>query len=124
MMMSVAKKIGRATWLAAPTARFWVSSSSGMRSRRRSSASVTTMAPSTMTPKSMAPSENRFAGMWNRVISTKTVASATGMVAATISDTRALPRNRNRITHTRTTPSAMVWPTFSTVAWTRLSRSM
>ena len=123
-MMRVANTMGWATCWAVVTARSGGISSRGRRSRTRSMASATTMAPSTMTPKSMAPSENRLAGIPIRLIRMNTTARATGMVAATITATGALPRNRMRMMQTSTTPSMMVCATLSTVAWTRLSRSI
>ena len=63
MMISVAKKIGRATWLVADLTSSSVNASFGLASRRRRMFSVTTIAPSTITPKSSAPSDSMLADM-------------------------------------------------------------
>ncbi len=54
-------------------------SSCGRASRRRRIASDMTMAPSTMMPKSMAPSDRRLAGISVRCMAMKTATSASGM---------------------------------------------
>ena len=55
--------------------------------------------PSTMMPKSIAPSESRLAGMLVRCIRMKAISSDSGMVMATMSAPRTLPRNRISTTH-------------------------
>ena len=82
MMIAVAKKIGRATWRAASRASASVSGSFGFASRRRKIASVITMAPSTMMPKSMAPSDSRLAEIPVWFIRMKATTIANGMVTA------------------------------------------
>src|SRR3981081_2990726 len=62
MIMSVAKKIGLTTCLRVCTTSLSSSARPGSASRRRISASVTTIAPSTMAPKSIAPGARGFGG--------------------------------------------------------------
>ena len=123
-MIRLAKKIGRVTCRVAALASSSLSTSLGRASRRRSTDSVTTMAPSTRMPKSIAPSDSRFADTCVRLSSENTDTRASGMVTATTSALRGLPRNRIRIRKTRPMPSRIVCPTLCTVARTRLSRSM
>ncbi len=123
-MTRVAKKIGRMTWPAADATSSVLSTVVGFASRRRRIASVTTIAPSTMTPKSIAPSENRFAGIFVACIKMNTVTSDSGIVTATTRALRGLPRNRINTMQTRPTPSITVCETLLTVACTRSSRSM
>ncbi len=123
-MISVAKKIGRATWPVVSSTSSASSARSGFSSRRRSIASVTTIAPSTMMPKSIAPSENRLAGMCSRFIAMNTATSASGIAVAATNALRGLPRNRISTMQTRPTPSSTVCVTFSTVSFTSWSRSM
>ena len=59
--------------------------------------STMTTAPSTTMPKSSAPSESRLAGMWRSRDRWRRRAERTGMVRATMSAPRTLPRNRNRM---------------------------
>ena len=63
MMIRVAKKIGRATWLVADLTSSSVNGSVGFDSRLRNMFSATTIAPSTMMPKSRAPSDSMLADM-------------------------------------------------------------
>ena len=109
-MIRVAKKIGRATWLVADLTSSSVNSSVGFASRRRRMFSVTTIAPSTITPKSSAPSDSMLADIWAAFIRTKMETTASGMVTATTSALRGLPRNSIRTTITRPMPSSTVWP--------------
>src|SRR5215831_17454086 len=97
MMIRVAKKIGRATWPVADLTSSSVNSSVGFDSRRRRMFSVTTIAPSTITPKSSAPSDSMLADMWAAFIRTKMETTASGMVTATTSALRGLPRNSIRL---------------------------
>ncbi len=84
MMMAMAKNIGRATCVAASRASSSLSGSVGFSSRMRRMFSSMTMAPSTMMPKSMAPSDSRFAGMSVKCIKMNAMSSAIGIVMATI----------------------------------------
>ena len=79
-MMRLAKNIGRVTCTAAALTSLSLSSSVGMASRRRRIASVTTIAPSTRMPKSIAPSDSRLADTCVRLSSENTATSASGMV--------------------------------------------
>ena len=56
--------------------------------------STTMTAPSTMMPKSMAPSESRLAGMPRNRRPMKVASSDSGMITATMPAARRLPRNR------------------------------
>ena len=67
--------------------------------------STMTTAPSTTIPKSSAPSESRFAGMWLTLSQMEANSRENGMVSATISAARILPRNNNRTMVTSTIPS-------------------
>ncbi len=91
---------------------------SGLASRRRRIASVITMAPSTMMPKSMAPSDSRLAGILVWYIRMNATTIANGMVMPTISALRGLPRNRMSTISTRPMPSKTVCETLSMVAST------
>ena len=115
MMIAVAKKIGRATWRAASRTSDSVSGSFGFASRRRRIASVITIAPSTMMPKSIAPSESRLTEIfvWNIKMNATTIAN--GMVMPTISALRGLPRKRMSTMSTSPMPENTVRPTLSMV---------
>ena len=82
----------------------------GSASRLRRIASVTTIAPSTMMPKSIAPSESRLAGMFVRCIrmNTATRAKRDGHPRRS-ARMRGLPRNRMSTMQTRPMPSMTVW---------------
>ena len=56
-------------------------------------------------PKSIAPSENRLAGIFVKFIAIKTTTRAKGMVTAAIKALRGLPRNRISTIHTSPMPS-------------------
>ena len=94
-------------------------------SNRRKIFSITTTAESTMMPKSMAPSEIRFAGMWRRSSSAKAPSSATGTASATTSAERQLPRPRNKISTSNTSamPSITLCRTVCKVRSMRAVRS-
>ena len=124
MMIKVAKKIGRATWAVAVCTSSAVNPSVGFASRRRRMFSVTTMAPSTMMPKSMAPSDSMLADILVRLIRMNAITMASGMVTATTSALRELPRNMISTMQTRPMPSSTVWATLLMVACTRFSRSI
>src|SRR5215831_12412823 len=68
MMIAIEKKTGRCTsCAAAPICCATVDRSLSRRESIRTMFSVMTMAPSTIMPKSSAPSDRRFAGMWRRL---------------------------------------------------------
>ena len=85
--------------------------------------SIITMAPSTSMPKSTAPNESRFAGIPVSFISTKATSNAMGMVMATTSDPRKLPKNIINTTITSNMPISRVCETVLSVSPTRLVRS-
>src|SRR2546428_631426 len=92
MMIMTAKVSGRATSRAACCTSRTTRGPVTLRSLRwRRMFSVMMTAPSTMIPKSMAPSESRLAGMPRRSMNTKAKSSESGIVSATMSaDRRAL----------------------------------
>ena len=86
--------------------------------------STITTAPSTTMPKSSAPSDSRLAGMPFRFRQVAANSSENGMVSATMSAPRTLPRNRNRMITTRMMPSVRLCSTVWVVKCTRSLRSM
>ena len=94
------------------------SSGRGRRARAltwRSTFSTITTEPSTSIPKSSAPSERRFAGTWVASRRIEAKRSANGIVAATISALRTLPRNKKSTPVTSSIPSARLWSTVCVV---------
>ena len=85
--------------------------------------SIITTDPSTSMPKSNAPSESRFAGMWLRSRQIAANISPNGIVSDTIIAPRTLPRKRNRMIATRIIPSVRFRSTVFTVYFTRSERS-
>ena len=85
--------------------------------------STMTTAPSTTIPKSRAPRESRFAGIWRRSKSIEANSNEKGIVAATISALRTLPRKKNRITATKIIPSVKLCITVWVVNATKSPRS-
>ena len=123
-MMIVEKKIGRPTCRAARTmvtwggrrcAVWWLSC--------RKIASTMISAASTMIPKSMAPSEMRFADSPTATIIKNVNRRAKGTVKATIRAARIFPRKTNRIRNTRIMPPARISRTVLIVTWIRSVRS-
>ena len=97
MMISIEKSVGRPTCTVAS----WITAAIDCRSRgpewwesRRKIFSTTITAPSTMMPKSIAPSDRRLAGMPRSLSPTNVLRSESGMMSATIPAERKLPRNR------------------------------
>ena len=81
--------------------------------------STTITAPSTMMPKSMAPSESKLAGI-PLIFSPMNVASSdSGITTATIAAGRNRPRNRNSTSR----PAARLPPRFLNTVWSVLSMS-
>ena len=70
-----------------------------------------TTEPSTTMPKSSAPSDSRLAGICRRSSRMDANSSENGMVAATISALRTLPRNTNSTMVTSSMPSARLCST-------------
>ena len=85
---------------------------------------MTTIAPSTMMPKSIAPSDSKFAGMLVKRIKINAIRIDSGMVVATISELRGLPKNSISTKITRPMPSTMVCETVFKVVFTSSVRSM
>ncbi len=88
---------------------------SSLRARWRTMFSTITTAPSTTMPKSSAPSESRLAGICLRSRQVAAKSSEKGMVSATISAPRTLPRKRNRMMATRIMPSVKLCSTVCVV---------
>ncbi len=123
MTMILAKKIGRATLVVATMASLSLIGCVGFSSRRRRIDSITTMAPSTMMPKSIAPSDSRLAGMCDSRMAMKAISRDRGITVATISALRGLPRKRIKTRMTRPMPSIMVRDTVASVVRTSSVRS-
>ncbi len=70
-------------------------------------------APSTMIPKSIAPSDNKLAGMPVSRMRIKANKSANGIVSATTNADRMLPRKKIKMITTMETPANKVSPTVS-----------
>ena len=84
--------------------------------------SAMTTAPSTMMPKSMAPTDSSPMGMPATYISIKATSRAKGMVIATRAAMAGRPRNNNSTSTTRVMPSSTLCPTVCSVLCTRNSR--
>ena len=67
--------------------------------------SRTMTAPSTMMPKSIAPSDSRLAGMPIQVRPMKVARSASGIVTATMNAARTFPKNNQSTNETSSAPS-------------------
>ena len=111
MMISIEKSVGRPTSTAASrmmcfllassrSGCLWVASESFL-----NTFSTTITAPSTMMPKSIAPSDSRLAGTPIHVSPMKVASSASGIVTATMAAARRLPRNSHSTTDTSSAPS-------------------
>ena len=74
--------------------------------KRRNTFSTTMTAPSTMIPKSIAPSERRLAGIPRSVRPMNVASSERGMITATIAAARTLPRNKSSTAPTSMAPSS------------------
>ena len=123
MMMSTANVSGRAT----STAACWTSRTTrcptGLRSARwRMMFSAMMTAPSTMMPKSIAPSESRLEGTPRRSMNTKANSSDSGIVSATMKAARTFHRKSESSTTTSAAPSIRFRRTVVTVRFTRTSR--
>ena len=124
MIISVENRIGRATSVARRTTPSLESSTSGRLSRPLRIVSIITIAPSTSIPKSIAPSDSRLAGISVIFIRIKAINSDNGIVTATSSAPRQLPRNRINTSTTSSIPSNSVCDTVCSVVLTRSVRSM
>ena len=78
---------------------------------------------STMMPRSMAPTDSRLADSPRSTVMMTARNSATGMVAATISAQRRLPRNTHWIRKISAMPNSRLCSTVLTVMATRSPRS-
>ena len=96
MMMTMENPVGRPTSVTASrmTRTRVLTSLISAAPRRRKMFSMTITAPSTMMPKSIAPSDSRLAGIFITVSPRKVPSRASGMMIETIAAARALPRNR------------------------------
>ena len=109
MMISIEKNVGRPTCRAAASIRpFTLTGSLACFSSAilRNTFSTTITAPSTMIPKSIAPSDSRFAGIPLMVSPMNVAISESGISAATMVAERRFPRNRNSTSITSRAPSA------------------
>ena len=85
--------------------------------------STITTAPSTIIPKSIAPIDSRFAGMFAQSRQMNENSSANGMVTATMSAVRTLNRKRPSTTSTSTMPRTRFRSTVRVVSWMSCVRS-
>ena len=120
MMMMVEKKIGRATSAAISPIDFSCNTSRGLSSRFLRMVSIMTIAPSTIIPKSIAPNDSRFAGIFVKCIKINAISNAIGIVIATNNAPFQLPRKIIRTMITNVIPSSNVWETVFSVVVTRL----
>ena len=109
MMMPVEKIIARCTSLVALM--IASSSFSAPSSRCRMMFSITITAASTITPKSIAPSEIRLAGTWKCSMLMNDTHSASGITAATTAAARKLPKKTNNTASTSEIPTTSVCST-------------
>ena len=126
MIISTEKKTGRSTSNAAASTTLrmlWCERSRSAAPRRWAMFSAMITAPSTMIPKSIAPTDNRPMGILAKYISTSAIRSAKGMVSATSAAIDGRPRNNNSTSTTSVIPSNTLWPTVCSVASTRNERS-
>lgn len=91
--------------------------------RRCRMCSTITSEPSTIMPKSMAPSESRFAGIPARYMQTNANSGDKGIVGAVRNAAFALPRKNSKTSVTTTRPSASVKDTVRKVLSTSSVRS-
>ena len=132
MMIAAAKKMALFTWLeaSAMTASFAPISCFGVRglklvasARLRKMFSTMMTVASTIRPKSMAPTDRRFADSPRSVMIRMAKNRAKGMVAATITALRRLPRNTHCTRKISTMPKIMLCSTVWVVTWIRSDRS-
>ena len=123
IMTMVEKRIGRPTSLARCAMLFSSRYCLGLSSRFLRIVSSITIAPSTIIPKSIAPSDRRLAGISVRCIRIKAISNDTGIVIDTNNAPRQLPRNRISTRNTKAIPISKVWDTVLKVVSTKLVRS-
>ncbi|MNV23120.1 hypothetical protein D3C71_1141220 [compost metagenome] len=119
-MISVAKNMGLATSAIFCAIVFSCSRPSGSSSLFLRMVSSITMAPSTIIPKSIAPKESKLAGIWVKCIRIKAINKDNGIVMATKSAPRQLPRKIIRTKITKIIPSRRVLETVCRVLSTKL----
>ncbi len=85
--------------------------------------SIITIAPSTIIPKSMAPKESRLAGISVKCINIKAISKEIGIVIATKTAPRQLPKNKIKTKTTSPIPSIKVRDTVFNVVSTKSVRS-
>ncbi|OAV74270.1 hypothetical protein Barb7_02247 [Bacteroidales bacterium Barb7] len=124
IIISVAKKTGLATSMMRRTTEASSNDAASSSSRFFRIVSIITIEPSTNMPKSTAPSESRLAGISVRYIRMKATSSDRGMVTATSSAPRQLPRKIIRMATTSIIPKNRVWETVRKVVSTRFVLSM
>ena len=108
MMMSIENKVGRPTSLVASMIsclRSESDMSSGSRCRRCMMFSITITAPSTMMPKSMAPSDKRLAGTPMNLSPKNVARSDRGITKTTAKLALRLDKNRYSTKDTSSAPS-------------------
>ena len=122
MMIATAKITGRATSAAASRIRSWAGRS-GCSPRARSTFSIITTAPSTISPKSIAPRLIRLPDRPSSRIPANAISIESGIAAATIIPARRLPSSRSSTTITSTAPSRRLRSTVRMVRSTSVLRS-
>ncbi len=126
MIISTEKNTGRSTSSAA--ARIVLLTFCCVRSRpepprRWAMFSAMITAPSTMMPKSIAPTESKPIGMPVTYISNSATKSENGIVKATSAAIEGRPRNNSSTSTTSVMPSMTLCATVCSVLWTRNVRS-
>ena len=126
MIISTEKNTGRSTSRAAASTillTFCRERSRSAAPRRWAMFSAMITAPSTMMPKSIAPTESRPMGMPVTYINTSATSRAKGMVRATSAAIEGRPRNNSSTSTTSVIPITTLWPTVCSVLSTRNVRS-
>ena len=126
MMISIENSVGRPTCSVASRIVRRADSRSGeweCRASVRNTFSTTMTAPSTMMPKSIAPSDRRFAGMPRTRRPMNVASSASGMTAATMAAARPFRRNTYSTSVTSSAPSSRLRKTVVSVVEMSCDRS-
>ncbi len=108
MMINIENSVGLPTSIVASSMifnRVRKSTSSRCSANLRNTFSTTITAPSTMMPKSIAPSDSRLAGIPIQVSPRKVPSSDNGIISATIVAARMLPRKISSTSATSIAPS-------------------
>ncbi|MNS90619.1 hypothetical protein D3C72_1246760 [compost metagenome] len=128
MMITIENTVGRPTSVVASRMALsrallsWICCSFSSPSRLKMF-STTITAPSTMMPKSIAPSDSRLAGMPTQVRPMKVESSASGITSATMAAARTLARNRYSTAITSSAPSTRLPNTVCRVLSISVERS-